>query len=142
MHEDIGNGALAQLGEPLLCKQGVTGSIPVRSTTDLTAERVCALRRPIGRNPEGFLTSFREIHISFVLIAPSGARSRVRPARHVTIQVKYTNQHVLRMNQPEGGNVLLLIGGSLAFPGSNQAREGRLVDALAARGDEGRDTLR
>ena len=31
---------------------------------------------------------------------------------------------------------------SLAFSGSNQAREGRLVDALAARGDEGRDTLR
>jgi hypothetical protein len=26
--------------------------------------------------------------------------------------------------------------------GSDQAREGRLVDALAARGDEGRDTLR
>ena len=31
---------------------------------------------------------------------------------------------------------------SLSFSGSNQAREGRLVDALAARGDEGRDTLR
>jgi hypothetical protein len=31
---------------------------------------------------------------------------------------------------------------SLALSGSNQAREGRLVDALAARGDEGRDTLR
>lgn len=30
----------------------------------------------------------------------------------------------------------------LSFSGSNQAREGRLVDALAARGDEGRDTLR
>ncbi len=31
---------------------------------------------------------------------------------------------------------------SLASSGSNQAREGRLVDALAVRGDEGRDTLR
>ena len=53
------------------------------------------------------------------------------------------------------GNVRLLIGkrgagrtslapedASLAFSGSDQAREGRLVDALAARGDEGRDTLR
>ena len=29
-----------------------------------------------------------------------------------------------------------------ALSGSDQAREGRLVDALAARGDEGRDTLR
>ena len=31
---------------------------------------------------------------------------------------------------------------SLAFSGSNQARKGRLVDALAVRGDERRDTLR
>ena len=33
-------------------------------------------------------------------------------------------------------------GESLALSGSNQARKGRLVDALAVRGDEGRDTLR
>jgi hypothetical protein len=33
-------------------------------------------------------------------------------------------------------------GGGPALSGSNQARKGRLVDALAARGDEGRDTLR
>ena len=31
---------------------------------------------------------------------------------------------------------------SLAFSGSNQARKGRLVNALAVRGDERRDTLR
>ena len=31
---------------------------------------------------------------------------------------------------------------SLTISGSDQAREGRLVDALAVRGDEGRDTLR
>ena len=31
---------------------------------------------------------------------------------------------------------------SLSFSGSNQAREGRLVNALAVRGDERRDTLR
>ena len=30
----------------------------------------------------------------------------------------------------------------LSSSGSNQAREGRLVNALAVRGDEGRDTLR
>ncbi len=34
------------------------------------------------------------------------------------------------------------LGKSLSFSGSNQARKGRLVDALAVRGDEGRDTLR
>ena len=33
-------------------------------------------------------------------------------------------------------------GVSLSFSGSNQAREGRLVNALAVRGDERRDTLR
>ena len=37
---------------------------------------------------------------------------------------------------------MLLIGKSLSLSGSNQAREGRLVNALAVRGDEGRDTLR
>ena len=31
---------------------------------------------------------------------------------------------------------------SLSLSGSNQARKGRLVNALAVRGDEGRDTLR
>ena len=41
-------------------------------------------------------------------------------------------------DEPAGG----MQGESLALSGSNQAREGRLVDALAARGDEGRDTLR
>ena len=30
----------------------------------------------------------------------------------------------------------------LSLSGSNQARKGRLVNALAVRGDEGRDTLR
>lgn len=48
-----------------------------------------------------------------------------------------------RSNQP--GNVRgedLRIFTSLSSSGSNQAREGRLVDALAVRGDEGRDTLR
>jgi hypothetical protein len=29
----LNNGALAQLGEHLLCKQGVVGSIPTSSTT-------------------------------------------------------------------------------------------------------------
>ena len=30
--DDHGNGAVAQLGEHLLCKQGVSGSIPLSST--------------------------------------------------------------------------------------------------------------
>ncbi len=34
----IGNGALAQLGEHLLCKQGVVGSIPTSSTIPLNGQ--------------------------------------------------------------------------------------------------------
>jgi hypothetical protein len=37
------------------------------------------------------LTSYREIHISFMLILAVRHGSQVRPAKHVTIQVKYTN---------------------------------------------------
>src|SRR6056297_998634 len=44
----------------------------------------------------------------------------------------------LVLKSPQGGRAR----DSLAFSGSNQAREGRLVNALAVRGDEGRDTLR
>ena len=43
---------------------------------------------------------------------------------------------------PESPNDDFRSGKSLAFSGSDQAQKGRLVDALAARGDEGRDTLR
>ena len=39
-------------------------------------------------------------------------------------------------------NQLGTVDASLAFSGSNQARKGRLVNALAVRGDERRDTLR
>ena len=35
--KDQSKGAIAQLGEHLLCKQGVTGSIPVSSTTRAAA---------------------------------------------------------------------------------------------------------
>jgi hypothetical protein len=37
-------GRVAQLGEHLLCKQGVTGSIPVTSTTFLNYVRRVAIR--------------------------------------------------------------------------------------------------
>lgn len=34
-------GAVAQLGEHLLCKQGVSGSIPLSSTNSLLVSREC-----------------------------------------------------------------------------------------------------
>lgn len=59
LNEDWGDradGAVAQLGEHLLCKQGVSGSIPLSSTksigveTDgmLSSEEIKVLRRPTG----------------------------------------------------------------------------------------------
>lgn len=36
----MGSGGLAQLGEHLLCKQGVVGSIPSSSTSDSWGELV------------------------------------------------------------------------------------------------------
>ena len=38
-------GAVAQLGEHLLCKQGVTGSIPVSSTRNQCSEELAATIR-------------------------------------------------------------------------------------------------
>ena len=100
---------------------------------------------------------------------PGGAGRRVRGG--VCIQVKYTNQMSRGLTRPGAGKCMTsrsgrtsreavrgqgegatqkgaLIGLAssrvepLSVSGSDQAREGRLVDALAARGDEGRDTLR
>ncbi len=52
-------GGVAQLGEHLLCKQGVVGSIPIISTTTqgaVTAKR-CTIRRfPLGSLPRGVQT--------------------------------------------------------------------------------------
>ena len=48
------NGAIAQLGEHLLCKQGVIGSIPISSTIFLRSRMsgpsgLCSARAPNGR---------------------------------------------------------------------------------------------
>ena len=79
----------------------------------------------------------------------------------VLFQVKYTNQCPMVLPDHGAGNCMTSDQGcvregveeglrrctkgrfvGLSVSGSDQAREGRLVDALAARGDEGRDTLR
>lgn len=52
------NGGLAQLGEHLLCKQRVVGSIPSSSTKQKTGERVAAGNR--GDGFWGFLKAWHE----------------------------------------------------------------------------------
>ena len=42
-------GAVAQLGEHLLCKQGVSGSIPLVSTTALRAVKAGDLKDILGK---------------------------------------------------------------------------------------------
>ena len=107
-------GALAQLGERLICIQEVTGSIPVGSTnswsklSDLTAKlHGFAVQSGVGSQDP--LISFREIHISFMLIQAVRPGSQLRAAKHVTIQVKYTNQMFLPTNVGGSGKVMLLV---------------------------------
>ncbi len=67
------SGALAQLGEHLLCKQGVIGSIPIRSTNSFSVlvPRIgcfClhpfGVTRPPGRANGSEFGSFTADHIS------------------------------------------------------------------------------
>ena len=53
-----------------------------------------------------------------------------------------TLTEVLQRTSAARCSMLPITKSSLALSGLDQARKGRLVDALAARGDEGRDTLR
>ena len=46
-------GGLAQLGEHLLCKQGVVGSIPSSSTTSLGLEEVVLVPISVNRKQWG-----------------------------------------------------------------------------------------
>ena len=121
------HGALAQLGERLICIQEVIGSIPIGSTksrgfacsfrrspaqfgaagaTGLLERQGCVTGRRAASalrlyrqaqavclpvQPDA-LTSFREKHISFMSTAPCAGLCAGQPARHVTIQVKYTDQ--------------------------------------------------
>ncbi len=60
---DRADGAVAQLGEHLLCKQGVSGSIPLSSTKSIgvEADGICLLKK------SKFASAFRlmpVLHIS------------------------------------------------------------------------------
>ena len=54
----------------------------------------------------------------------------------------FANDWSRRQDGTPGGVGRASQDGGLALSGSDQARKGRLVDALAVRGDEGRGTLR
>jgi hypothetical protein len=99
------------------------------------------------------LTSYREITTSELLIAQVGDDhlADLSDQKGNFVQVKYTNLRgslredvtIYPSSEPAlGWESNALFRRSLSSSGSNQAREGRLVNALAVRGDERRDTLR
>ncbi len=109
---------------------------------------------------DGTLTSYREnISVAGYPRKGNGRGPMPFPGRAVRRVAALSKSSTLTKNamsgwpdRPQGGLARIgrlrvvvymhLIRRSLASSGSNQAREGRLVDALAVRGDEGRDTLR
>ena len=66
------NGAVAQLGEHLLCKQGVTGSIPVSST------KICLM---LGANHDTVIITFNGIHAESYLAPNIEQRAREAATR-------------------------------------------------------------
>ncbi len=64
----VGNGAVAQLGEHLLCKQGVTGSIPVSSTSSSVSGFAFL---PAGRRKREGSQQTRKVRTSCLLLGVS-----------------------------------------------------------------------
>ncbi len=80
-----------------------------------------------------FPRTFRCIAVETAVLSKSSTLTNVLDHRHDREResmLLVQNEH--RTNQPDARKTCL------ALSGSNQAREGRLVDALAVRGDEGR----
>jgi hypothetical protein len=125
-------GALAQLGEHLLCKQGVIGSIPIGSTK--------ILRNPIiGTTPWWCRSSgsgridIVKRYTSALRRAPRvwGVQRSLRPSgsrggKAQCYQVKYTDQMDPETNQLRIRECMLLIGnsgpGACAWPCSFRIR--------------------
>jgi hypothetical protein len=63
-----GAGGVAQLGEHLLCKQGVGGSNPLASTSRRGLERVERRQGRGARKPQGFATARGGVFPAVVLM--------------------------------------------------------------------------
>jgi len=79
-----------------------------------------------------------------MLLSKSSTLTKCDPQGSQKFQAQSLERESMLLVQKNGSHepAWAVASESLSFSGSNQAREGRLVDALAARGDEGRDTLR
>ena len=126
-------GGVAQLGERLLCKQEVIGSIPFASTTDVALGAVGSAYGPhLGVRAASpcqrhGLRSLALLRWFCGVFAPRCGGWSLRPRRELCDGAS---------REPAGTSfVLRMVVGS-------QAQQEHLVDALAPRGDEGRGTLR
>ena len=168
------DGALAQLGERLICIQEVRSSILLGSTIRRLDRQAPPWRFAVQSDDfdivkrDTITTPFDMRKYAPVSVRCPGPfrgqgermiRLLPQPSMRLpaetsgVVQVKYTN-HVpersgagkydfwFRIKAGRRTSRLAATDASLSFSGSNQAREGRLVNALAVRGDEGRDTLR
>ena len=93
---------------------------------------------PRGRHVSGCFLN--PLHVSLPKRTELSKSSTLTKMRHRKMM-----REMYAFDRKNGGGFLpasTVAQASLAFSGSNQARKGRLVNALAVRGDEGRDTLR
>ena len=127
-------GAIAQLGERLLCKQEVTGSIPVGSTST-----------PVSRNlvPSAPLVRFAVSFIRLLFNNSEEAR-RVRfvllSRTHLGMRLHYLHLRQVAAMQPSAPVTAETAQAALRVIGSSE--KVHVVDALATTGDEGRCSLR
>ena len=127
-------GAIAQLGERLLCKQEVTGSIPVGSTSTFyriqygTPARACRgclfLFRLLFNNSE------EARRVRFVLLSRT----------HLGMRLHYLHLRQVAAMQPSAPVAAETAQAALRVIGSSE--KVHVVDALATTGDEGRCSLR
>ena len=156
------SGAVAQLGEHLLCKQGVVGSIPISSTrvssrgisnevfTSLVLLRECIDRLLFNNSGfEGGVLAWWMVRVGSAcwgfprVPIYRGARTRLGDVLHRLLSDQRTAQaqEFLWRCDGCGGlcSVLASLRGSKVIGSSEQVH---VVDALAMIGDEGRHSLR
>ena len=136
-------GAIAQLGERLLCKQEVTGSIPVGSTSTRFFQRMAkrlardaspfVVRLLFNNSEEVKRTRFSQTGFVWVVIALMSERTSPSLAHQALPMIRGAAEAPERPRSISSFAVLRVIGSS---------EQVHVVDALATTGDEGRCSLR
>ena len=126
-------GAIAQLGERLLCKQEVTGSIPVGSTSTFTGISTTRLQGRVA------------VYVLFRLLFNNSEEARrvrfvLLSRTHLGMRLHYLHLRQVAAMQPSAPVTAETAQAALRVIGSSE--KVHVVDALATTGDEGRCSLR